>query len=226
MCSRAFACAWCFASLLGARFAVAGYPNPSLVTTIATPALGSAGTACAAPVSLASPEPYRHEWMDFRLTGVHPFIGSTFASGPAIMRGGQGSFNLRSRGSVISLRAGIFAGQNEIALEVSGGTYFPFSGMGPSMQALVSYAHLFTIRESEPVSVYWPLRLGAGSFGYNSLGLAFFQLRADLLGVAMRIGHVLVELHAPSLRYAVSFVSGEDLHLITLHFGGGVTYAF
>jgi hypothetical protein len=142
------------------------------------------------------------------------------------MRGGQGSFNLRSRSSVCSLRAGIFAGKSEIGLEVSPATYFPFSGMGPSFQLAASYGYFLTIRESRTVSVYWPLRLGAGVFGYNSLGLAFFQLRADVAGISLRIGHVLVDLYAPSFRYAISFVSGEDLHLLALHLGGGVTYAF
>jgi hypothetical protein len=91
---------------------------------------------------------------------------------------------------------------------------------------MASYGYLLPIREAKTVSAYWPLRAGVGMFAFNSLGLPFLQLRADVVGVSLRIGHVLAELHAPSFRYAVTFVSGESLHLLTLHFGGGLTYAF
>jgi hypothetical protein len=126
-----------------------------------------------------------------------------------------------------ALRAGVFVGKNEIALEVSPMTYIPYGGLGPSFQLNASYGYLFAISESPGgVSAYWPIRIGLGAAAGNLGGNAFLQTRFDLVGVLLQIGHILIDLHAPSFRFETSPQGGVMYDLLTWHFGGGIGYAF
>ena len=87
--------------------------------------------------------------------------------------------------------------------------------------------------ESESVSVYWPLRLGVGivAGGDNTGSLAYFQVRGDVVGVALKIGHVLLDFHVPSFRYAVTetHIFGAPAtqgHLLSWLIGMSASYVF
>jgi hypothetical protein len=82
--------------------------------------------------------------------------------------------------------------------------------------------------ERGPVSLYWPLRIGVGMVAgaNNSQGLAYFEARADAVGVGLRVGHLLFDLMAPSFRYAFTHRLGTMVHLVSWHVGGNVSYVF
>lgn len=175
----------------------------------------------------------------FALEGVHPFFGITTAGGPTSLGVAndqdfvldptvQGSF-------LFALRGGVMVGRNELGVEMSPGTYAYYSNTGGgAFQFNVTYAHYLPIHEGGSVSVYWPLRGGVGMFTGHTDGMAFFQGRADLFGLALRFGHVMVDLHAPSFRYGVSNTSYNgkaasgtaSVHLFSWEVGTSVTYVF
>ena len=79
--------------------------------------------------------------------------------------------------------------------------------------------------------VFLALLLWAG--GDNTNGNIFFEVRADFVGVAFNIGHVVVDLHLPSFRYAVTSghvpgiaVDTVTTHILSFFFGPSVSYVF
>jgi len=54
----------------------------------------------------------------------------------------------------------------------------------------------------------------------------YFQARADLVGVMIKIGHVTIDLNLPSFRYGVTDRNGAQAHYFTWGLGGGVGYVF
>lgn len=183
----------------------------------------------------AQPETAPSEWMSFRLEGVHPFAGLNLMGGPAIplfalsgrsiTRNANGSFQL-------ALRGGVFVGRTELALELAPFTYLPYSTdtvafAGAAFSVMGTVGHFIPLHEGT-VSLYWPLRGGVGLMagGHNTGDLAYFEARADLVGVALRIGHLVLDFMAPSFRYAVSGSNGTTVHLFSWHFGGNISYVF
>jgi hypothetical protein len=164
--------------------------------------------------------------MRFRFTWVHPFVGTTLLAGNVWMTAAHGAYNLHALPWLWALRGGVYVGRAELAVEVSPLTSFPMAGFGPTFQVNGTYGYLFPLRETKTLSAYWPLRFGVGMFAGNTLGLAFFQARADLVGFTLRIGHALLDVHAPSFRYGVAFVNDASINLVSIHFGGGLTYVF
>jgi len=175
----------------------------------------------------------------FELKGVHPVFGLTWAAGPTslgVANDQRFALDGTVQGSALfALRAGVMFGRNELSAEVSPGTYAYYSNTGGgAFQFNVSYAHYLPLHEGRSVSVYWPVRLGAGAFTGNTDGMAFFQGRADLFGVALRFGHLMVDMHVPSFRYGVSntayanrFQSGTaSVHLFSWEVGTSVSYLF
>lgn len=164
------------------------------------------------------------DWMRFKLDGLHPFVGMTFIGGPSLVF--VSSASATTGGFLWALRGGVYSGKTEIALEISPMTSFPGAGAGPSFQTNVTVGQLFTLSESSGgVSAYWPVRVGAGMAAANLGGRVFIQVRGDLVGAAIKIGHVILDLHLPSFRWFVS-PGSFDIHYLSWDFGGGFTYAF
>ncbi len=183
----------------------------------------------------SKPESAPSEWMAFRLEGLHPFVGINLMGGPSfplfalsgrsLTRNANGSFQF-------ALRGGLFIGRTELAIELSPFTYLPYSTdssafNGSEFHLMGTVGYFLGLHEG-PVSVYWPLRGGVGFMagGNNSYGLVYFEARADLVGVALRVGHVVIDFMAPSFRYAVTATNGQSLHVFSWHIGGNVSYAF
>jgi hypothetical protein len=152
-------------------------------------------------------------WSTFRLRGPHPFVGVTGMAGAA----GFGLSNdtryvwaesKPQAAGLFALRGGVFFGRNELALELSPMTYaWHTNTRGPAFQFNATYGHYLPMHEGRSVSVYWPLRIGVGMFAGNTEDQVFFQARTDLLGVALRVGHLMIDFTLSSFRYGLSPVS-------------------
>jgi hypothetical protein len=170
-------------------------------------------------------------WMRFKLDGLHPFVGTAFLGGPNVLVSsgiaGFGGGSVVDTGFNWVLRGGVYINKNEIALEISPGSYvatFPSAGVG--FQFNVSYGYLFTLSESSSgASAYWPIRIGVGMVAGNGASPAF-QGRVDLVGIAIKIGHVIVDLYSPSFRFTVANDSGVTAGFLSWDFGAGASYLF
>ena len=182
------------------------------------------------------------KWLKFDRTGMHPFIGITLALG--LLNGGytasEGSLWGTGADSafLLAIRGGVLIDHHEISLEIAPGTYFwDFSepGAGPAFELNASYAYRIPLLVRERGAIMWPLRGGLGfvAGGANTKSNVLFEVRADLIGAAIDLGHVTIELHLPSFRYAITnshvpgiLVDGVTTHWLSFFFGTTVSYAF
>ena len=211
---------------------VAPPPPPSVVPPAPPPE----------PVVEAPPSRALQEWLHFqRGDRVHPFVGFTVAAG--FLNGGYTA----SEGTLwasgldgaflFALRGGVLMGRHELALEIAPFTDFwdLHVGPGPAFEANASYGYMMPLRQGPTAGVSWPLRVGAGVLagGDNTASNVLFELRADLIGVSINVGHLLIDLHAPSFRYALTnghvpgiAVEGVTTHWLSFFFGTTVSYVF
>lgn len=186
----------------------------------------------------AAPSAAMQEWMHFALKGVHPFVGLTFAVGA--VNGGYTTTKGSAWGSgadgglVLAVRGGVFINRHEIALEIAPMTYvWDFQAPGPAFAVGATYAYFIPLTQGETVRLYYPLRAGVGTFlgGANTGSNVFFEARADLVGLGMKIGHVMLDAHLPSFRYALTkgFFAGvgdATQHVLSWYFGFSASYIF
>jgi hypothetical protein len=181
------------------------------------------------------------DWMKFNPTDgtVHPFAGITVAGG-FDSAGTSGNlsgffslfrnFDTFNGAFLFALNGGVFLGNHQLSFEISPVTYvYDGKANGPVFEMTGSYAYFVPITEGSNYRVFWPVRIGVGMLAgpdNNALGLAFFQVRADLIGAAVQIGHVVIDLHLPSFRYAITDKSGTQVHLLDWLFGTSVGYVF
>lgn len=174
-----------------------------------------------------------NDWMKFKLEGTHPFFGLTFAGGfmtkgiTGNFAGAVKSFDFFDGAFLFALHGGVFIDKEQLELEISPFTYvWDGKANGPIFQMTANYAHFFQLYDSNDLRIYWPIRIGLGmSAGDNILGLATFQPRADLIGVALQVGHAIIDLHLPTFRYAVTDKNGTQLHVLDWMFGTSISYA-
>lgn len=172
------------------------------------------------------------EWLAFKLEGVHPFAGLGWSGGfDTVGATGNvsGGFNSFDGAFLFALHGGLFIDQSQLTFEISPFTYvYDGRARGPAFQMNGSYAYFIPMYESEAVQVYWPLRLGVGMVagGDNTGDLAFFQIRGDVVGAAIKVGHVMLDLHMPSFRYAITDRFGVQGHLLDWLFGLSASYVF
>ncbi len=173
------------------------------------------------------------DWMKFKIDdgAMHPFIGITGLLGGFGIAGqtadsGPSQFTAVGSALLFALKAGvILGGHHELAVELT--PFFTANpGTGAVFEMNASYGYLIPITDH----VSWPLRLGAGIMAGpspNALDLAWFELRADLVGVQINVGHLLIDLHLPSFRYFLTDAGGgvKD-HMFNWLFGASFGYAF
>ncbi len=208
---------------------------PSNVQTIESPP---------APPASDNMDAAIEKWLLFDRRGIHPFIGLTLALG--LMNGGYTASEGTSWGPgadsalLFAIRGGVVFDRHEIALEIAPGTYFwdLSVGGGPAFEMNVSYAYRIPLLVTPKGGIHYPLRAGLGFVaGGNNLqpatGNALFEIRADLIGLALDMGHLTIEVHAPSFRYQVTnghvdgiAVEGVTTQLLSFLFGTSVTYTF
>jgi hypothetical protein len=177
------------------------------------------------------------QWLDFKLTdgNVHPFVGLTIAGGfdtVGVTNAGllSGGFNTFDGAFLFALNGGVFIGNHQLMFEVAPVTYvYDGKASGPVFEMTASYAYFIPVVDSGSVHVYWPLRFGVGMMAgpnINLFGLAFFEMRADLVGIALQTGHLLIDVHFPSFRYGITDKDGSQIHTLDWVFGTSIGYAF
>lgn len=147
------------------------------------------------------------DWMTLELKGIHPFVGLGIMGGASLPFSGNAGKPGKGDGAfLMSIRGGIYAGRNEIALELSPMTYLVHPGLpSTSFQLAFDYTGLVPLFESPKLGVYWPFRVGYGFVAANMPNnAAFMQLRIDIFGVAFRVGHLMLDFSLPSFRYLYS----------------------
>jgi hypothetical protein len=178
------------------------------------------------------------DWMKFNPTdgNMHPYVGITIAGG--FMTAGisgntvfTGGFNTFRGGFLLALNGGVYLGNHQLSFEIAPVTYWPTlaSPPGPSFEMSANYAYMIPLTESGDLRVFWPIRFGIGMAAgpdLNLLGLAWFQARLDLIGAAFQIGHVVIDLHLPTFRYAITDKNGVQAHLLDWLFGASIGYVF
>jgi hypothetical protein len=190
--------------------------------------------ACVAEICDLEPppdDPSSH-WIAFQPTGPRFFVGFTIASGP-VVGGSTGNLNNLARavdaGFLPAVHAGVLLGRHELRLELSTFWYVPdVKGRGPVFETMASYAYLIPLYDIRKAHISWPLRGGIGVLagGYTAGDLVWLQLEADLVGVAIRLGHIILDFHVPSFRYAVTDHSGTQGHLFSWLVGASFSYVF
>jgi hypothetical protein len=178
------------------------------------------------------------DWMKFRLDDgqMHPFVGIVglvggFAIAGATPDGAPAIFEPVSPAFLFALKAGlILGGRHELAVELTPFfTALPSAGAltkGPVFEINASYGYLIPVADH----VSWPLRLGLGLMAGpspNAADSAWFQIRADLIGVQINVAHLLIDLHLPSFRYFLTDLGGgQRVHILDWVFGASFGYAF
>jgi hypothetical protein len=173
------------------------------------------------------------DWSHFELKGFHPFVGVGLMGGPALpFSATSGKPGSMGGSFLFSLRGGFYAGRNEFAIEMSPITYISVTpSRGPNFQLAFNYTGFIPIAEGSPVSVYWPMRVGFGFAAVNMPSLrgdaAYMQLRFDLIGIAIKVGHVMIDLSFPSFRHTYSpGDSNGNAMIFSWHIGAQVGYIF
>ena len=177
-----------------------------------------------------------------RASPVRPFIGATVGFG--FLNGGysfsEGTlWGSGADGSVLlAVRGGVRIARHELALEIAPFTDFwdLVVANGPAFEANASYAYLAPLATFRHVKLVWPFRVGAGVLAgaENTNSDVFFEVRADFIGLEIDpTQHLAIELHAPSIRYAVTnghvrgvAVEGVTTHYLSFFFGSSVSYVF
>ncbi len=197
------------------------------------------GRECASGACVGAPTPSGDDtapireggkpWMEFALGGAHLFAGVTWLVGPAFAGrlDGNGRWDNSLNGSfVFAVRGGVLVGRHEIAVEVSPMTYaFYRSISAPQFQFNGTYGYLVPLIEKK-FALYWPLRAGVGAFFGNISSNVYFQARADLVGLALRVGRVIGEVHAPSFRWGIYTVNGRTPNVFSWETGLSLSYVF
>ncbi len=192
--------------------------------------------------ALAAAHPAADRGLDLDDGALHPFMGVTFGGGFDVTGetgtngvGASGNFGTFDGAFLFALDGGFFIGNHQLLVEFAPSTYVcdgSGSGFaatsGTVFEMTASYAYFVPLAKSGSVHVYYPFRFGAGTVvgGPNTNGLVYFQLRADLLGAAIQVGHLVIDLHLPSFRYAITDTSGTQFHVLDWLFGTTLGYAF
>jgi hypothetical protein len=161
--------------------------------------------------------------------GVRAFIGIVSVGG-IVYAGVPGRGQWQASPSLLAaIRVGLLVDHvHELALEISPFTYaYYVPAPGPAFQINATYGYMLPIVVGSSVSVYWPFRFGAGLFTGNTGGDVYAQVRADVLGVSIHIRHlVVIDVYAPSFRYAITNVDGATGIALSWEFGAGTSFLF
>ena len=94
----------------------------------------------------------------------------------------------------------------EIAVEISPYAYAYYANSpGPTFRGerQATQPTSFPLARDHGTSFAWPLRVGVGLFTGNTGGDVYAQLRVDVIGLMIRTRRFILDIHAPSFRYAI-----------------------
>jgi hypothetical protein len=159
--------------------------------------------------SLASTDPKEeesHGWMDFTFgEGTHGFTGISMLGGPgALLDIDPAEVEGVEPAWAFELYGGVLINRFELALHFSPVAYKLYdANPDTQLSARLTVGGYIPITES----VSWVMRAGAGFAAVNT-GLerddVLPMLQADLIGVAIHVGHLNIEIDAPSYRVAIA----------------------
>jgi hypothetical protein len=174
-------------------------------------------------------------WMDFTFGGVRGFVGAGIGGGPYAFFTTEG-FNAGQVGVIggiqLSARGGVIIDRHEVGIEVSLPLWYTTDNDLPvAFQVNAAYAYLAKITKlpaggrPDAIELYWPLRVGLGTIVLvddDGDATALFQARADVVGVGLQVGNLLLEVNAPSVRF---FAPDRGFHML-FGFGLNASYMF
>lgn len=165
---------------------------PTLRTLLCAAAL----VLMASPGALAQEE-WEPEWIDFQLEGVHAFVGLSGGAGVSGHWVYDQTFDT-DRAGLFAIRGGVMFDAVELALELAPKTFWSVADRPGMLTFNVSIGGLPALGHG----VHWPLRFGLGVTVPDWPGAdPWIMARVDLIGIAYRIGHVVIELNLPSVRF-------------------------
>jgi len=137
-------------------------------------------------------------WSDFELQGTHLIGGITISPGMTGFWNYGGPVEV-DPAFFFALRLGVLFERTELALEIAPKTWvWDFESDRSSFSLNVSIGRLLQLSER----AYWPLRFGLGfTAGDLPIKDVYLQGRLDLIGVVYQYGHLLFEVHLPSIRF-------------------------
>jgi len=140
-------------------------------------------------------------WLDFELGGIHPFFGITVAPGMTGYWQNWGNLPVESA-FLFALRAGVLFDTTELSVELAPATWVWRSGEKPMLTLNVAIGGLLRLTRN----LYWPLRFGLGFAAVNTpTDEVYMQGRLELVGLAYQLGHVIIEMSLPSIRFSSEF---------------------
>jgi len=168
---------------------------------------------CVNPGAKGSAESTRKssKWGDFKLEGVHGFVGLDLAGGPSMPLSYESGDTADIGGSLLfAFRGGLTFGVGEFGVEFSPMTFRPYLddsfAPDPNLQ-LLSY---IGTRIPLAGSFYYAMRMGLGIIAVNTPNdEVLFQQRFDLVGFGFNVGHVFFDFHLPSFRHMTDFETGS-----------------
>ena len=164
-------------------------------------------------------------WSDFKLEGVHGFVGVDIAGGPSMPLHYETGDTLDVAGSVLfAIRGGMTFGAGEVGVEFSPMTFLPYADDSvypdPSLQVLTYVGARLPIAGN----FHYAMRFGLGVVAVNTPSdEVVFQQRFDLLGFGFNIGHLVLDFHLPSFRHLTDFENGS---MFLWQTGVATTYVF
>jgi hypothetical protein len=204
--------------VLGAVLAFAGTSAASVRASAQSEAEGTAALVKSTKVDSKSPNPRRV----FGFGGLGLGYGPTLHAYRPAGRGGLKGPDTYM-GFAFALEAGVMIERAQLMLEWAPGTFEPLlRNEPPHIDAGRSfYSVIGSVGYYIPVTdvVSWPLRIGAGVASDRHDLVA----RVDLINVAVKLDHVVIEASLPSIRYMSDF---DTYHRWTGLFGLSGVYSF
>jgi hypothetical protein len=144
---------------------------------------------------------------------AHGYFGVGVLGGPVVgALGGQGQFHTQGDAQaalMFTLTGGVIIGPHRISGELSPFTYFPYPGNGgPTFQINAAYHFMIKMYDSPYVSLFFPIGAGLGFFTGNTASNVYVEGRLDLIGAALRLGRIVIDVNFPSFRYGATRQQG------------------
>jgi hypothetical protein len=162
------------------------------------------------------------EWIAHPMwEGIGGFVGLNVLGGVgwAAPLSGGASYDVEGA-FLFGLRGGLLINRIELGLEFSPVTYLPYpkDGAEPHLQLNGTFGYHVPLSDQ----LTWPIRVGVGVVAVNTED-PLFQARADLLGLSIGYGHLLIDTHFPSFRFLTEF---DRVAFFDWLVGAGISYAF
>lgn len=212
----------------------------SSVSALAQPGAGSSADTAI----ITDPALIEQLGVDTDFVGFHPLVGGSVLEGPAVSDNTMNAFALSARGGFLYDRFELnveFSPMTHVVGPYKKDAYTTYTyPVDPVVGLVTSTPHYHPAENHTWPSILFSLNLyghirlvnhvswrmggGIGVVGVN-LG-PMGQFRADLVGLSLKYGPLLVDVAAPSFRFHLGTINGEGGYFMDWLFGGGAAYTF